>query len=805
MYEGEGRHFDLPSNRSFSPLSMAIADAEPKKSEVDVTSTGSSSGSKEMKKPRGPIKYSSLKDFSFSVSDVWDDRNICTFIECCHANFEDLKSHNGSEENKVWEKIAKSGLERSGSVNCFNVNYCLELAKCLKSFVSKNEKKMMDNEIFKKLYDNVVDLLPYFAPVSVSRHRSRSKSVEMSKPEKTELSPNIKGDHLTIPPFGTPSESTQVLRKVAKILNQYKIDEFVKTSSRNAIWKEVTANVEKDFGVLVNPRMFLEGYKRSVVGFVRSHPVPKERAKIFLEQIDDLLPFFDHIAPRSMKKSEFLSQLKPTEAEEVPVKELTVENLDSKKRKELEEENYDNPTSPKSKRRLNSGGESVADSGYIPLTTNTTTPLRTYLKKRNISESDSSAKKSRLGEDSDACSDGVPGSVSMDYLLDDWNSNEDIIEKTPEKEPEPAPAPIETEPPPVEAPIVKRRGRKPKNAAASTSVPKPKPEPLAKKVMPLRQVTRSKKDAQVDVPQEEKPKEDSVESLPVSSSKELVSAVRATPNPPRKVDQPEDKVPTGSTKLNTNDKNKDDSLFLVPSESTRVEHRGESEDSEIEDVPLMGTNIRIHSIRGKVEQSKSHSIIGNMNPIVLLDKISTDKYLPPPSSSARTKPIPRSIQTRGKRIEPAAVAPPTVATTERRRPGRPRKPPPAHRARAVPPRREPVPVVSTSSVEIVRQPVGTSLQSLDRNYIVRELETRPSTLHSRHLMPMTPPSSSLSENFSRSDVAPPEWFERFVMETRRHEMWKVHQLMKMQQELLDSECKKRGVLEKILSALRKNT
>uniref|UniRef100_A0A0A9YUL0 Immunoglobulin A1 protease autotransporter n=1 Tax=Lygus hesperus TaxID=30085 RepID=A0A0A9YUL0_LYGHE len=783
---------------------MAIADAEPKKGEVDVTSTGSSSGSKEMKKPRGPIKYSSLKDFSFSVSDVWDDRNICTFIECCHANFEDLKTHNGSEENKVWEKIAKSGLERSGSVNCFNVNYCLELAKCLKSFVSKNEKKMMDNEIFKKLYDNVVDLLPYFAPVSTSRHRSRSKSVENSKSEKIELQPDIQGDHLTIRPFMNSTDTTLAVRKITNILKQYKIDEFVKTSSRNAIWKEVTASIEKDFGILTNPRIFLEGYKRSVVSFVRSRSDPKERAKLFLEQVDDLIPYFDYIAPRSMKKSEFLSHLKPAETDETPVEELTVENVDSKKRKDVEEENYENPSSPKSKRRLNSGGESVADSGDIPLTTNTTIPLRTYLKKRSISESDSRAKKSRFDEDSDAsCSGDVSGSATRDYLLDDWNtsSNDDVIEQPPEKEPEPAP--IETEPPPVETPIPKKRGRKPRNATASTSVPKS--DPPAKKVMPLRQVNRPKKDAQVDVPLEEGPKEDSAESSPpVSSSKDLVPAVRVLPNPLRKDDPPEEKGPGGSTKLNTIDKKKDASLFLIPSETIRVDHR-ESEDSEIEDVPLMGTNIRVHTTRGKVEQSKSHSIKGNMNPVVLLSKISPENYLPSPSSSARTKPIPKSIQTRGKRTEPAVATPTTVTTVERRRPGRPPKNPkqPAHRTRAVPARRETTPVVATSSVEIVRQPVGTTLQPLDRSYIVRELETRPSTLQSRHLMPMSPPSSSLSENFvSRSDVAPPEWFERFVMETRRHEMWKVHQLMKMQQELLDSECKKRGVLEKILSALR---
>lgn len=48
---------------------------------------------------------------------------------------------------------------------------------------------------------------------------------------------------------------------------------------------------------------------------------------------------------------------------------------------------------------------------------------------------------------------------------------------------------------------------------------------------------------------------------------------------------------------------------------------------------------------------------------------------------------------------------------------------------------------------------------------------------------------------------PPGWFDSFITDYKKHEMWKMHQLLKMQQELVDMENRKLNVLEKILTSL----
>ncbi|CAA9999780.1 unnamed protein product [Nesidiocoris tenuis] len=254
------------------------------------------------------LRYSSLKDFKFDVPDGWDDRNIAIFLESCFANLEALRKYTVTGDEATWKEVARSGLEKSGSIKCFTVNCCLELSNCLKNYVAKKGKEMMDNVIFKQLHADVEELLPYWqtprASTSASPSTPRSdpkpfeKLVEAATADQTTL--------LAVPPFTTSDETEKAVRVIALLMKEHYKDASSKVSFRNSMWKEVVSSIEKDFGVSVDPRQFLESYKTSIVRLVNQIEDVVEREKSFLELVNGLLPYFDSIPPKSIKKMEFI-------------------------------------------------------------------------------------------------------------------------------------------------------------------------------------------------------------------------------------------------------------------------------------------------------------------------------------------------------------------------------------------------------------------------------------------------------------------------------------------------------------------
>lgn len=201
---------------------------------------------------------------------------------------------------------------------------------------------MMDNEIFKILYDNVVDLLPHFEPGSAKVPRRRSGSQDKHKMlEHTKQTSSQDSSEIVVEPFKSPLDSRSALKKILNVLSKFDPDDLMKSNARSAIWKEVRARTGDFFGLSVNPKgtlheltfifmliscvfcklsfnfvimlspiAFIEGYKDSVISTIKSTPGADRdaqlRAKIFLKLASDMLPYFDYIAPKSVKKSDFL-------------------------------------------------------------------------------------------------------------------------------------------------------------------------------------------------------------------------------------------------------------------------------------------------------------------------------------------------------------------------------------------------------------------------------------------------------------------------------------------------------------------
>lgn len=278
---------------------MAIA------SDVDETSTGSSGNPVEnedtnmLADSSGSNQidctvhhyYEKLKDFAFDMPGGWTDATISLFIDTFKLYKDDF-SRSHSDELKVWQKIVKRCVERSNNHKVFTVNSVMELAGSLKSHVLRNEYRK-DDETFKMLYNDVVDIIPYFPNTtcdSVSQNlRLRSRTQEVKT-------------------FASASDSSSSKSaNIDSLIIKY-CEEMNLRSERyccNSNWNKISKLILENHGIRVDVKKHLGDMKRKVAKDLKGETDPVKKRTCFYESIGAYKPYFDLMPPRTIKTEDF--------------------------------------------------------------------------------------------------------------------------------------------------------------------------------------------------------------------------------------------------------------------------------------------------------------------------------------------------------------------------------------------------------------------------------------------------------------------------------------------------------------------
>ena len=294
---------------------MAIAEAEPKKGEVAVTSNGANDGIKVLNAGKnlaknkgyanscsntsqGTIKRSSLYDtikgFRFEMPDGWNDEDIGLFVTCCLEKKEDF-TKTDIDRTKIWSDIAESGAEKSKNPSLFTINSCLELAERIRYYVSKNFTNYFDNEPFMQFYSDVKILLPNFSHNFVT-----NKSSEYE-------------DNIRKFKNKSMSEITSDLLENDADLGDIIHDLTVKNAFaiRNGdpnVWTELTNKFEEILGLNIDSKTILESEKNKIISDVDKMELNGANKKdAFIERARGYIEVFDYIIPIEVKVNDYLS------------------------------------------------------------------------------------------------------------------------------------------------------------------------------------------------------------------------------------------------------------------------------------------------------------------------------------------------------------------------------------------------------------------------------------------------------------------------------------------------------------------
>lgn len=153
---------------------MAIAEAEPKKSEVAVAPAAGAShsthanGINDLPTSSTPksIKvynlYDEIMDFSYHMPKGWNDKEIAIFLDSCREHISILRDTSIDERSK-WKEIVESSMKKSSNPTLFTINSCMEVAQCIRQYVKRNED-YKGGKVFPKFCEDVKHLMEYFPP-----------------------------------------------------------------------------------------------------------------------------------------------------------------------------------------------------------------------------------------------------------------------------------------------------------------------------------------------------------------------------------------------------------------------------------------------------------------------------------------------------------------------------------------------------------------------------------------------------------------------------------------------------------------
>lgn len=280
---------------------MAIAETEPKKSEVGVSSTGVSqtvkafdclktlAKSKEScsgirKSLRSYGLYSNVMDFSFHMPDGWNDQDIAILVDSCWENIDKLQNESIDVTSK-WQAIVDHGAQKSDNPTLFNINSCLEVAQCIRQYVSRNMDKT-SNDVFNKFCKDVVNLIPYFPGSNNqnNRHRLPDKILELK-------------DYLVI--FREEKNSKKLEEAVVNYLPRI-------ATATPGVWNELAKTVGDSIGIYLNIKAFFEMSKQQVIQKWNEETDPQKRKEIFNQSEPFLKMVFDYVVPVSVKTCDFI-------------------------------------------------------------------------------------------------------------------------------------------------------------------------------------------------------------------------------------------------------------------------------------------------------------------------------------------------------------------------------------------------------------------------------------------------------------------------------------------------------------------
>ncbi|XP_014276994.1 uncharacterized protein [Halyomorpha halys] len=295
---------------------MAIAEAEPKKSEVAVTSAGVSDGMKEKvlnagksfadnkgyassstSTSVGTVKrynlYDSIKGFRFEMPDGWNDEDIGLFVTCCWEKKDDFVKSNG-DRTKIWADIAQSGAKQSRNPSLFTINSCLALAERIRYYVSKNSSIFLDNEAFVKFHSDVKGLLPHFSDNFDTKKVMENKCVRRKVKSK---SVNEYASEL----LNNDSGLGDVIHDLA-----LENAEAIRSGNRN-VWTEMSNKLEQHLGLNTDVKTILESEKNKIISSVaRMEEKGINKKTAFIECARGFVEVFDYINPKKIKVSDYL-------------------------------------------------------------------------------------------------------------------------------------------------------------------------------------------------------------------------------------------------------------------------------------------------------------------------------------------------------------------------------------------------------------------------------------------------------------------------------------------------------------------
>lgn len=295
---------------------MAIAEAEPKKSEVAVTSAGVSDGMKEKalnagksfadnkgyassstSASVGTVKrynlYDSIKTFRFEMPDGWNDEDIGLFVTCCWEKKDDFVKSNG-DRTKIWADIAQSGAKQSRNPSLFTINSCLALAERIRYYVSKNSSMLVDNEAFMKFHSDVKGLLPHFSDNFDAKKAIENKCIQRRVKTKSE-------SEFTSELLNNDSGLGDVIHKI--VLENA---EAIRSGSRT-VWAEMSNKLEQHLGLNTDVKTILETEKNKIISSVaKMEEKGIDKKSAFIECARGFIEVFDYINPKKIKVNDYL-------------------------------------------------------------------------------------------------------------------------------------------------------------------------------------------------------------------------------------------------------------------------------------------------------------------------------------------------------------------------------------------------------------------------------------------------------------------------------------------------------------------
>lgn len=294
---------------------MAIAEAEPKKSEVAVTSAGVSDGMKEKalnagksfadnkgyassstSASVGTVKrynlYDSIKTFRFEMPDGWNDEDIGLFVTCCWEKKDDFVKSNG-DRTKIWADIAQSGAKQSRNPSLFTINSCLALAERIRYYVSKNSSMLVDNEAFMKFHSDVKGLLPHFSDNFDAKKAIENKCIQRRVKSKSE-------SEYTSELLNNDSGLGDVIQKL--VLENA---EAIRSGSRT-VWTDMSNKLEQHLGLNTDVKTILETEKNKIISSVaKMEEKGIDKKTAFIECARGFIEVFDYINPKKIKVSDY--------------------------------------------------------------------------------------------------------------------------------------------------------------------------------------------------------------------------------------------------------------------------------------------------------------------------------------------------------------------------------------------------------------------------------------------------------------------------------------------------------------------